>query len=240
MTLGTRQKHYLQAMGIPTWSARRELPGAAKKVDISIPEVVTKDEVAFTSIIERDTNEWQRLKQQVSLCQACDLASSRTNVVFGVGNDSAKLMIIGEAPGQDEDRQGEPFVGRAGQLLNQMLLAIGIARESVFIANILKCRPPNNRDPRPEEVVKCADFLLRQIQYIKPKIILSVGRISAQNLLQKDEAIGRLRGQIYQHPLLHIPIIVTYHPAYLLRSPQEKQKVWKDLLLIKQTLAEKQ
>jgi uracil-DNA glycosylase family 4 len=146
--------------------------------------------------------------------------------------------VIGEAPGKDEDQQGEPFVGRAGQLLNAMLQAIGLKREQVYIANILKCRPPNNRDPRPEEVVCCEPYLLRQIALIKPGIILAVGRISAQNLLQTDTPIGKLRGKVHRFRDTGIPLVATYHPAYLLRSPVEKRKAWQDLQLALRTLRE--
>ena len=140
-------------------------------------------------------------------------------------------MIVGEAPGADEDRQGEPFVGRAGQLLNNMLLAIGLRREQVYIANILKCRPPNNRDPRPEEVMQCEHYLRRQVELLQPKIILAVGRIAAQNLLKTDTPIGRLRGKLHYFgdDDRKTPLVITYHPAYLLRSPKEKRKAWQDL-----------
>ena len=149
--------------------------------------------------------------------------------MFGVGDKNADWLVIGEAPGKDEDLQGEPFVGRAGQLLNAMLLAAGLQREQVYIANILKCRPPNNRDPRPEEVVRCEPYLLRQIALIQPKLILAVGRIAAQNLLKTETPIGKLRGKVHLLGNTGIPVIATYHPAYLLRSPQEKRKAWQDL-----------
>jgi uracil-DNA glycosylase family 4 len=147
-----------------------------------------------------------------------------------VGNERANWLIIGEAPGADEDRKGEPFVGRGGQLLDSMLRAIGVRRgENAYIANILKSRPPGNRDPRPEEVAVCMPYLLRQIALIAPRIILSVGRISAQNLLATDTPIGRLRGRLHHFGELNTPLVVTYHPAYLLRSPGEKRKAWEDL-----------
>jgi len=164
----------------------------------------------------------------------CALQATRTQAVFGVGNRTAQWMVIGEAPGADEDRQGEPFVGRAGQLLNVMLKAMGLAREQVFIANILKSRPPGNRDPRPEEVRACIPYLYRQIELVNPRLILCVGRIAAQTLLETDQTIGKLRGKV--HSLANgRPMIVTYHPAYLLRSPAEKRKSWADLLLALQT-----
>jgi DNA polymerase len=156
--------------------------------------------------------------------------------VFGVGNRDADWLIIGEAPGAEEDRRGEPFVGRAGQLLDQMLQAIGQSRESVFIANILKCRPPNNRDPRPAEAAACREYLQQQIDMVGPKIILAVGRIAAQNLLDSSDPVGRMRGRV--HSLDDIPLVVTYHPAYLLRSPSQKKKAWSDLCLAARLAAE--
>jgi DNA polymerase len=178
--------------------------------------------------------DWEALTQAVRQCTLCDLHRTRTQAVFGVGNRAARWMIIGEAPGAEEDRQGEPFVGRAGQLLNSMLQAIGLAREDVFIANILKSRPPGNRDPRPEEVRVCLPYLYRQIELVNPRLILCVGRIAAQNLLNTTETIGRLRGRLHQLATGR-PMIVTYHPAYLLRSPAEKRKSWADLVLAMQT-----
>ena len=175
------------------------------------------------------------IAQRVAICRLCPhLASSRTQTVFGVGNSNAELMFIGEAPGADEDREGEPFVGRAGQLLNSMLKAIGLQREQVFIANILKSRPPNNRDPKPEEVQACIPYLFRQIELVNPKLILCVGRIAAQTLLETDTPIGKLRGQLHRIAG-NRPMVVTYHPAYLLRSPGEKRKSWADLLLALRT-----
>ena len=173
--------------------------------------------------------DWPALKQQVGNCQLCDLHATRTQAVFGVGNQQADWLIVGEAPGADEDRQGEPFVGRAGQLLNEMLNAIGLQREQVYIANILKCRPPNNRDPKPEEAASCIPYLQRQIELIQPKVILALGRIAAQRLLQSNTSLARLRGQLHQMEITQCPLIVTYHPAYLLRSPAEKRKAWQDL-----------
>jgi DNA polymerase len=180
--------------------------------------------------------DWDRLRRAVSSCRACELCGTRTQTVFGVGARKADLMIIGEAPGADEDRQGEPFVGRAGQLLNLMLAAIGLAREQVYIANILKCRPPGNRDPRPEETLRCEPFLMRQISLIRPRVLLSVGRISAQKLLKTDAAIGRLCGRWFEFGPDRTPLTVTYHPAYLLRFPDQKAKAWQDLLQVARRL----
>ncbi len=205
---------------------RRNCPGPA----VPVAEIPQRSDVSRL--------DWDGLQAQVAGCTLCELHSSRTQTVFGVGNRAADWLVIGEAPGKDEDQQGEPFVGRAGQLLNAMLQAIGLKREQVYIANILKCRPPNNRDPKPEEVVCCEPYLLRQIALIRPGIILAVGRISAQNLLQTDTPIGKLRGKVHRFRDTGIPLVATYHPAYLLRSPVEKRKAWQDLQLAVRTLRE--
>lgn len=173
----------------------------------------------------------QRLASKVAQCQQCDLCHNRKQAVFGVGNPLADWLIIGEAPGAEEDRLGQPFVGRAGKLLDKMLLAIGLDREHAYIANVIKCRPSNNRDPRAEEIQQCLPYLQQQIALMRPKMILIVGRIAAQTLLESQQAIGRLRGKVYRYQLYDIPMVVTYHPAYLLRSPSEKQKSWQDLML---------
>lgn len=173
---------------------------------------------------------WSALKAEVKVCTKCTLHTSRTQTVFGVGDQRADWLVIGEAPGAEEDRRGEPFVGRGGQLLDAMLRGISLKRgENVYIANILKSRPPNNRDPKPEEVSACIPFLMRQIALIRPKLILAVGRIAAQNLLSTDSPLARLRGKVHHFGELNTPLIVTYHPAYLLRSPGEKRKAWEDL-----------
>jgi DNA polymerase len=154
-----------------------------------------------------------------------------------VGNAQAEWLVVGEAPGAEEDRQGEPFVGRAGQLLNSMLRALGLAREQVYIANVLKCRPPHNRDPLASETVECLPFLERQIGLLKPKIMLVVGRIAAQNLLRTDVPLGRLRQQVHVFGESRVPLVVTYHPAYLLRTPADKRKAWQDLKFAREVLA---
>ena len=177
---------------------------------------------------------WEGLQGRVAACEACGLHRTRTQTVFGVGNRDADLMVIGEAPGADEDRQGEPFVGRAGQLLNAMLQAAGLKREAVYIANVLKCRPPDNRDPRPEESRACEPYLRRQVALVRPRAILAVGRIAAQNLLQTADPVGRLRGRAFDFD--GVPLVVTYHPAYLLRSPEQKAKAWDDLQRVMQLL----
>jgi uracil-DNA glycosylase family 4 len=179
--------------------------------------------------------QWSALQAEVLGCTKCPLHATRTQGVFGVGNRRAEWLVIGEAPGAEEDRRGEPFVGRAGQLLNAMLLAIGLPREQVFIANVLKSRPPNNRDPKPDEVAACLPYLMRQIALLQPRLMLAVGRIAAQNLLATDMALGRLRGQVHYFGELNTPLIVTYHPAYLLRSPADKRKAWEDLKFARST-----
>lgn len=228
----TRRLLYLEAMGIDVWVSRKDHDTNgiiisnhdAEKVDH--PPLFEQTET-IAPATDNNLDEWQVFREQVAACQACSLHETRTQAVFGSGNPKADWLLIGEAPGHNEDIQGEPFVGKAGQLLTEMLRAMELNRDQVFIANILKCRPPNNRDPKPEEVVACNEFLQRQIQHIQPKMILAVGRIAAQQLLQTDESIGKLRGKV--HYLDKIPVIVIYHPAYLLRSLLEKRKAWQDL-----------
>lgn len=176
------------------------------------------------------------LKQCVASCTACPLHQSRTQTVFGTGSQQAKLMIIGEAPGFNEDQQGEPFVGRAGQLLTAMIKAIGFQRHDVYIANILKCRPPENRDPTAEEVATCTPFLNQQIDIIKPRLLLAVGRIAAHYLLNNKNSLESLRGKLHHFGESRTPLIVTYHPAYLLRSPSDKKKAYIDLQFTQKTL----
>jgi len=210
------RRAYLRAMGIDVWVPRD--PVHAEPAPVA-PEVQAGPAEPG----------WDALRAAVAGCTRCPLHESRTQTVFGVGNPDADWMIIGEAPGAEEDRRGEPFVGRAGKLLDEMLLAIGQSRTSAFIANILKCRPPNNRDPSQEEAASCRPYLERQIELVQPRIILAVGRIAAQQLLQTDAPVGTLRGK--RHQLGAIPLVVTYHPAYLLRSPSQKRKSWDDLCL---------
>lgn len=213
-----QRRAYLRAIGIDVWLPR------------DVEERVAEGDVEPASDLG-----WPELRDCVANCDRCELSASRSNTVFGVGNQQADWLIIGEAPGAEEDRRGEPFVGRAGQLLDQMLLAIGQSRETVFIANILKCRPPHNRDPKPAEAAACREYLERQIELIQPRIILAVGKIAAQNLLGIDDPVGRMRGR--PHDLGGIPLVVTYHPAYLLRSPSQKHKSWSDLCLAKRLAA---
>jgi DNA polymerase len=180
---------------------------------------------------------WAELRAEVAACTRCALHQTRTQTVFGTGSPRARWLVIGEAPGADEDRQGEPFVGRAGQLLTEMLRAVGVSREQVFIANILKCRPPENRDPTQDETMSCEGYLQRQIALLQPGLILAVGRIAAQNLLKVDTPSGKLRGEVYSHGPAAIPVVVTYHPAYLLRSPGQKARAWDDLCLARSRVA---
>ena len=218
-----RRAAYLDALGIVAYGPRRATQPAGP------PDApAAADPTALG---------WEALAAAVHGCRRCELCESRTQAVFGVGDRRARLMIVGEAPGAEEDRQGEPFVGRAGRLLNAMLRAVGLDRERVFIANILKCRPPGNRDPQPAEVAQCMPYLRRQIELISPALILCVGRIAAQNLLATDTPIGRLRGSLHRLET-GVPVIVTYHPAYLLRSPGEKRKAWEDLKLVIGTLGD--
>lgn len=179
----------------------------------------------------------QTLQHCVSQCTACPLHETRTQTVFGTGNPQAKLMVIGEAPGFHEDQQGKPFVGRAGQLLTAMLSSIGFSREEIFIANILKCRPPENRDPLPAEVAACRGYLQQQINLIQPKLLLAVGRIAAHALLNSKQSLESMRGIIHQYGETNTPLIITYHPAYLLRSPSDKKKAYIDLKFTSKTLA---
>jgi DNA polymerase len=211
-------------MGIDVW-----LPRDSGDSSEAAPE----DEAVS---VPADAMDWESLRDTVSACTLCGLSQSRTNTVFGIGNPDADWLIVGEAPGAEEDRRGEPFVGRAGKLLDEMLRAIGQRREDVFIANILKCRPPNNRDPKADECASCRPYLERQIELVRPRIILAVGRIAAQNLLGSDDPVGRMRGK--PHQLDGIPLVVTYHPAYLLRSPSQKDKSWRDLCLAARLAAE--
>jgi len=227
MGLTQTQEYYLQTMGVDVyWSRDRALDDPDSNSD----EVKTAS-VRVPEISDQESETWRDLRQRVAKCQQCELHRERTQTVFGIGDHHADWLIIGEAPGAEEDKQGEPFVGRAGKLLDSMLFALGLQREQVFIANILKCRPPKNRDPKPEEVNACSSYLREQIDLIQPKIILAVGRIAAQNLMKTETPIGKMRGQRYQYADTGIPVVVTYHPAYLLRSPREKRKAWQDLQL---------
>ena len=179
---------------------------------------------------------WVELKQAVSGCTRCGLHKTRTQTVFGVGDENADWMLIGEAPGAEEDRLGDPFVGQAGRLLDSMLAAIDLHRtRNVYIANVLKCRPPGNRNPQPEEVAECSPHLLKQIEFVQPRLILAMGRFAAQTLLNTDASIASLRGKVYRYA--GVALIVTYHPAYLLRNLPDKAKAWADLVFARRTMA---
>jgi uracil-DNA glycosylase family 4 len=207
---------YLAQMGISEWALRDE----------GHPDAIQPVEKAPSSI---ENMNWQTLESTVKSCQKCALHETRTHAVFGVGRRDADLLIIGEAPGANEDKQGEPFVGRAGQLLNSMLVSIGLERSEVYIANILKSRPPRNRDPSISEVAACTPYLVRQITLIQPKVLIALGRIAAQYLLSTEAPMSQLRGQQFEYGPLKTPLLITYHPAYLLRSPREKRKAWQDM-----------
>jgi uracil-DNA glycosylase len=231
------KEQYLQALGIERWVLRQPGQKQTEKINAAIAatavlhNAVQLPDSQVLQFHNASTMDWESLARCAADCTKCNLHGGRTQTVFGVGDRTADWMIIGEAPGAEEDAHGEPFVGRAGQLLNAMLQAIGLQRQQVYIANILKCRPPNDRDPLPEEVQQCWPYLKRQIELIGPKVILAVGRIAAQNLLMTGEAIGRLRGKIHTHAESGIPVVATYHPADLLRKPADKRKVWEDLQL---------
>jgi uracil-DNA glycosylase len=229
-----RRTEYLRAIGIDIW-----VPRSAGAVPLAVqggrarspaPPPPSSRRVSEGPDVVSGRSPWEALRAEVLACTRCPLHASRTQGVFGVGNPRAEWMVIGEAPGAEEDRRGEPFVGRAGQLLDAMLRAIGLSRaENVYIANILKSRPPNNREPLPAEVAACLPYLRRQIELVRPRLLLAVGRIAAQNLLGTDESLGRLRGRVHRFGELNTPLVVTYHPAYLLRSPADKRKAWEDL-----------
>ncbi len=255
-----RRKQYLDALGIEPWLPRTETPAqplqatapapnpamvvAAAPVKTQNPTRPEKFPSQTTAPAPRQVpTDWDGLKPAVAGCMACKLGQTRTNTVFGVGFQSAPLMVVGEGPGADEDAQGEPFVGRAGKLLDEMLRAIGRSRKeevpdkAVYIANVVKCRPPGNRDPEPDEVEACRPYLDQQIRLVKPKLIVALGRIAAQRLLSTDAPLSKLRGPLYEYGPEHTPLLITYHPAYLLRSPGEKAKSWADLKRVHQLLS---
>lgn len=248
-----RRKNYLKALGVESWVSRdataealadtavdaqrvsapslppsppvgvREPPPPRVKAAVPAKPIETPPALPVPT-------DWAGLRAAVKTCERCKLCSTRTNTVFGVGPENATLMVVGEGPGADEDAQGEPFVGRAGKLLDEMLAAIGRSRrDSVFIANVVKCRPPGNRDPEVDEVEACRPFLEQQIRLVKPQLILGLGRIAAQRLLATDQPLTKLRGPIHAYGPERTPLFITYHPAYLLRSPREKAKSWDDL-----------
>ncbi len=222
----SRRDQILAEMGLaPVWKLK------GKKEEVFEREVLVKVKER-----QRPLSAWIELKQAVPACTACGLHKGRTQTVFGVGDEDADWLLVGEAPGAEEDRLGEPFVGQAGRLLDNMLAAIDLKRgANVYIANVLKCRPPGNRNPEPEEVAKCTPHLLRQIELIKPKLIVAMGRFAAQTLLNTGATIASLRGRL--HSYAGVPLIVTYHPAYLLRNLPDKSKAWADLVFARKTMA---
>lgn len=238
---------YLKAMGIQAWSLKTAPVVADDDAEqpvshvespvVNTSQVVKHNADATQTVPAKDiaSLDWSTLQQLVSQCQLCELHATRTQTVFGTGNQDADLLIIGEAPGAEEDSLGEPFVGQAGKLLDAMLHAIQLDRQQVYITNVLKCRPPQNRDPHTSEIICCDSYLQRQIALIQPKVILAVGRVAAHHLLLTQTALGSLRGRKYSYN--GIPLLVTYHPAYLLRMPAEKGKAWQDLLQVKKILS---
>lgn len=220
MMENSTQLEYLVAMGVDVWVSRKE----QRPIDYAGER--HNEEITSNSVSSAD---WNTLQKEVLNCQHCVLSETRTQTVFGAGNIDADWMLIGEAPGENEDLKGQPFVGQTGMLLTEMIRAIGLNREDVYITNILKCRPPENRNPMAEEIKTCGHYLQRQIKLVKPAMILAVGRVAAQSLLETNETLAKLRGK--QHLFNGIPLVVIYHPAYLLRSLSEKRKAWQDLQL---------
>ena len=264
LSLDARQRAMLAEMGVRVWAPRGDAPARqatepvqAERAAEAPPVVAVRQPAAApppavlqspVPPAERPQTplpdgvaqmDWATLQSTVASCRACGLCESRQNTVFGVGDTQASWMVVGEAPGENEDRQGEPFVGAAGQLLDNMLRAVGRSRsgagdQGAYIANVLKCRPPANRNPLPAEVAQCEPYLARQVALLKPRLILAMGRFAVQALLQTNEPIGKLRGQVHQYQ--GVPVIVTYHPAYLLRTPTDKAKAWADLCLALDTV----
>ncbi len=224
----SRRDEILKEMGLtPIWRLRNA------SVSVSDPQVQERDLENKGDNIS--TMDWPQLKAKVAGCTDCKLRAGCTQTVFGVGDEGAEWLLVGEAPGAEEDRLGEPFVGQAGKLLDNMLAAIGLQRgRNVYIANVLKCRPPGNRNPEPDEVAKCAPHLLRQVALIRPKLIVAMGRFAAQTLLGTDATIASLRGRVHRYA--GVPLVVTYHPAYLLRNLPDKAKAWADLVFARKTI----
>jgi DNA polymerase len=250
-----RRRQYLEALGVESWRRRAGAAGTeavtgpamvaaspAAAAEHPATEPVMPSVLAAGATVRTVPQDWEGLQSAVSGCTHCKLCKTRTKTVFGVGSPAAPLMVVGEGPGADEDAQGEPFVGRAGKLLDEMLRAIGRERraadagQAVYIANVVKCRPPGNRDPEADEVQACRPYLDQQLRLVRPRLIVALGRVAAQRLLATDAPLSRLRGPLYEYGPEHTPVLVTYHPAYLLRSPGEKAKSWADLKRIHQLL----
>jgi DNA polymerase len=265
LRLDGRQRAMLEEMGIKLfWPEAPEMPAEAELMAAPVAPAVTAEAASSVSVRREplpvraepveararpdaptplprqripgiELMEWDALKQAVADCRACKLGDSRRNTVFGVGDIQADWLVVGEAPGENEVLQGEPFVGEAGKLLDNMLAALGVSRrQGAYITNVLKCSPPGNRNPEPEEIAQCEPFLRRQVELLRPKIILAMGRFAVQTLLQSSEPIGRLRGQVHRYH--DVPVVVTYHPAYLLRNLPDKAKAWADLCLAQAVL----
>ena len=222
---------HLDAIGIPVWVRRRAARCAADA------DVARTSSAAESSPAARVLH---TVDERVRTCMKCELHRTRTRTVFGAGRSDAQCMFIGEAPGADEDARGEPFVGRAGRLLDAMLAAIGLERRDVYVANIVKCRPPRNRDPDPDEIAACSEYLKLQIEAVSPRVLVAVGRVAAQSLLATTRPVGQLRGREYPYGENRLPVLVMYHPAYLLRSPLEKRKAWDDLVRLRSMLSSRE
>lgn len=254
MAWNERQQRMLRAMGLRVWSlpaqdGPRPMPAVevAPAIEAPAPVAAPPGMAAPVRVVSTASEgpvaglDWAALRAAVADCRACSLCETRRQTVFGVGHHEAHWMVVGEAPGEQEDRQGEPFVGAAGQLLDAMLRALSLSRsdddarpaaQRVYIANTLKCRPPGNRNPTPDELARCEPFLLRQIVLLKPRIILAMGRFAVQSLLRSSDPIGKLRGRVHEYQ--GVPLVVTYHPAYLLRNLPDKARAWDDLCLAAQ------
>lgn len=233
---------YYQDLGVDGLSrdaAWRRRKAATAATNVPAAPVVTPQAPETPIIPVTDVGAAGRLialRAEIGDCTRCKLHAGRTNLVFGVGNPEATLMFVGEGPGADEDEQGEPFVGRAGQLLTQIIKAMGFAREDVYIANVVKCRPPNNRNPEPDEIAQCEPFLQAQIASIQPKVIVALGKFAAQTLLRTETPISRLRGRF--HEMGDTVVMPTFHPSYLLRTPAAKREVWEDMKMVMERLRE--
>ena len=237
MTTLSRRLACLNEIGVDVYVRRDAPPLSGEPV---IQPTVRGGDVAQGSVVTPVPEVWQRLERQVSACTACGLHAARTQTVFGVGDRHADWMFIGEAPGFEEDHQGEPFVGRAGKLLDKMLAALGFDRSRVYIANVIKCRPPDNRNPQTDELAACNSYLQEQIKLVRPRIIVALGGVAAHTLLNTEVPVGKLRGRVYSFGETGIRLVVTYHPAYLLRAPQQKRKAWEDLQLAQRAISEEE
>lgn len=240
--MNKRREEFLQEMGLgPVWRRRHagvEPPAAAAELEpAAVPLETLEAAPPITENAAADASQpgWAELKRRVSECALCALHRTRTQAVFGVGDERADWLFVGEAPGEEEDAKGEPFVGQAGHLLDSMLRSIGLQRgRQVYIANVLKCRPPSNRNPEPGEVTCCKPYLQRQIELIQPRLIVTLGKFAAHSLLGQEATIASLRGKLHEYQ--GIPLVATYHPAYLLRKLTEKARAWEDLCLARETM----